>query len=228
MGFGTLFFGYFLLLDVLYYHFTDIIAALVMLYALYRISSVSGYFKAPTFASIGFAVFALGELVLGVLDLFEIGDLGAVITYVSMARYVILAVFTAFLLRAIYGIATELDVEGLPMKCKTMTVSSMLVYLLLLLLSTPMLTNLLLPAVNAVLYLVALIGNIVILISNLTIIYTCYMRICMPEDLKEKEEKPSRFEFINEFRRRRKEREAERAEKEKRRLEEKKKGRTKR
>ena len=63
MGFGTLFIGYFLLLNVTYYTFTDIIAALVMAMGLYKLSSVNRQFKGAFFSSIALAAIGLVELV---------------------------------------------------------------------------------------------------------------------------------------------------------------------
>ena len=62
MGFGTLFIGYFLLLNLTYYGFTDVIAASVMLLGLYKLSGVNKYFKAAAISSGALLVFSLGEL----------------------------------------------------------------------------------------------------------------------------------------------------------------------
>ena len=51
MGFGTLFFGYFLILNVTYYGFTDAIAAAVMLLGFYKLSTVNSYFKYAAYVS---------------------------------------------------------------------------------------------------------------------------------------------------------------------------------
>ena len=61
--------------------------------------------------------------------------------------------------------------------------------------------------VLAVLSLVTIIATIALIISNLTVIYGCYMRICMPGD-ENLTDKPSRFEFVNEYRARKAERDA--------------------
>ena len=69
MGFGTLFIGYFLLLNIAYYTFTDIISALVMAMGLYKLSSVNRGFGYAFYASIGFALIGAGELFLEMLSL---------------------------------------------------------------------------------------------------------------------------------------------------------------
>ena len=221
MGFGTLFFGYFLMLNISYYHFTDIIAALVMLLGLYKLSCVSKHFKVATYAAAVFSAVALGELVFGTVKLFVGAGLDEWITYIAIGRAVVLCAFTVIMLRAMHDIAKELEVEKVPLKSRLMIIWTFVVYGAYILLETPLLTSLLPAQVSAALYLVTFIGLVVVVIANLTVIYSCYMRICMPEDLEPKPEKPSRFKFINEYRRRRDERRAEEAEAERRRLEEK-------
>ena len=54
MGFGTLFIGYFLLLNITMPGVSDIIATLVMLLGLYRLQMVNGKFKAGFFIDCAF------------------------------------------------------------------------------------------------------------------------------------------------------------------------------
>ena len=68
MGFGTLFIGYFLLLNLTYYGFTDVIAASVMLLGLYKLSPVNKYFRAAALSSGVFLAFSLGELGIAAID----------------------------------------------------------------------------------------------------------------------------------------------------------------
>ena len=65
MGFGTLFFGYFLLLNITYYSFTDLIAALIAAMGLYKLSSVNRPFKNGFYASVIFGF--IGYMVLQIL-----------------------------------------------------------------------------------------------------------------------------------------------------------------
>ena len=59
MGFGTLFIGYFLLLNITFYEFTDVIAGVIILFGLYKLMGNSRYFKLPCYFSISFAIFGL-------------------------------------------------------------------------------------------------------------------------------------------------------------------------
>lgn len=210
MGFGTLFIGYFLLLNITYYTFTDVIAAMVMLLGLYKLGTVSKHFRIPMWCASVFAIFGFAELVIGVVDTMFITllDNNLLVSGLAIGRSVILAILTLNMLQAMYAIAVELDVSKVPLKCKAMAIWTMLLYGAQILFETPFISALIPSGVSAIVYLVILLGMIVVVISNLTIIYTCYMQICMPEDIDGKVQRPSRFGFVNEYRRRRAEKEA--------------------
>ena len=226
MGFGTLFFGYFLILNITYYQFTDIIAALVMLLGLYKLSGVTRHFRLPMYAAIVFSVIALGELGFGIYTLFETYDpseLSLLISIIGAVRAIALAMLTVLMLRGMHDIARELEVGKVPLKCRTMIVWTLIVYGLYIISETNALIGILPEIVATVLIAGVLIGLVLVPIINLTIIHSCYVYICMPEDLEPKEQNPSRFAFVNEYRRRRDERRREEAEEEARRREEKRK-----
>ena len=227
MGVGTLFFGYFLLLNITYYQFTDVIAALVMLYALYKLSSVSGYFKRPMYASLAFSVFGFGELIIGLINMFFPSEaITSMVSIASITRALIVAVLTLLLLRAMEDIAKSLDVEKIPARCRAMIVWTMILYSAQILFESTLLNSVLPTEALSVFYMAIILGLIILPAVNLTIIYGCYMRICLPGDLEHKP-KPSRFAFINEFRRRREEKQRREEEEYRRRLEEKRRRRRK-
>jgi len=210
MGFGTLFIGYFLLLNITNYVFTDVIAAMIMLLGLYKLSSVSRYFRPTLWCAVVFAVLGFGEAVLWVTDLLftPLFDNTVLVSAIAIARSVVLCALTLVLLRAIHGIAKELEVERVPLKCRTMSIWTTLLYATDILFETPFISSLIPTEASAVIYIVIIVGTVIVLISNLTIIYTCYRWICMPEDLNGRAERPSRFEFVNEYRRRKAEKQA--------------------
>ena len=210
MGFGTLFIGYFLLLNITYYTFTDVIAAAVMLLGLYKLSTVVKHFRAPAAFAAIFAVFGLAELILGAVDMIfvKLFENQLLVSAVAVARSVIIAALTLLMLKALYSISRELEVDKVPLKCRAMMLWTTLLYGADILFETPFISTVLPAQVSAIFYLVIIIGMIVVVISNLTIIYSCYMQICMPDELNGKPEKPSRFAFVNEYRRRKAEKEA--------------------
>ena len=208
MGFGTLFIGYFLLLNLTYFGFTDVIAASVMLLGLYKLSPVNKYFKAAAISSAVFLVYSLGELGISAYELFfrPIGS-AALVSAMSILRCLIVGTLTVIILKAIEDVAREVDVDNLPKKAARMAIITAITYSLWILLEAPL--SFIDSYVLAVLSLITILITIALIIINLTVIYTCYMKICMPGDEDRSKDKPSRFAFVNEYRARKAEREAE-------------------
>ena len=194
MGFGILFFGYFLLLNITYFEFTDVIAGLVMAYALFKISSVSKYFKLPLYLAIAFSVFGLGELALGGLDLFRIISLDGMMNYISIVRDVLLCLFTVVLLRAMIEIGKDLDVTGLPLKCAALNIWAVIFYVAEICFNTGFLAPLIPSEALNIIYLVLIVGSLMLPIAVLTAIFSCYRWICLPEDLEKEMQSASQTE----------------------------------
>ncbi len=224
MGFGTLFIGYFLLLNLTYYSITDVIAAAVMLLGLYKLSSVNAYFKAAAISASVFLAFSLGEFVIFAYGLFFSSiETAILVSCMSMVRALLIGAMTVIMLRAIYEVATEVSLEDVSQKAKKLAVISFATYLLRIVLEMPI--DFIGSYILAVASLITMLLTIALVIANLTVIYTCYMKICMPGDEDIMKDKPSRFAFVNEYRERRAERAAKEAEERLRHLEEKRKKR---
>ena len=224
MGFGTLFIGYFLLLNLTYYSVTDVIAAAVMLLGLYKLSSVNAYFKAAAISASVFLAFSLGEFVIFAYGLFFSSiETAILVSCMSMVRALLIGAMTVIMLCAISEVATEVSLEDVSQKAKKLAVISFATYLLRIVLEMPI--DFIGSYILAVASLIIMLLTIALVIANLTVIYTCYMKICMPGDEDIMKDKPSRFAFVNEYRERRAERAAKEAEERLRRLEEKRKKR---
>ena len=208
MGFGTLFIGYFLLLNLTYYGFTDVIAASVMLLGLYKLSGVNKYFKAAAISSGALLVFSLGELGVAVYEMF-IGAINspALVSVMCIVRCLIIGALTVLMLKGIEDVSREVDIENLPAKASRLTVATVVTYALWIILEAPL--SFIDDYVLAVLSLVTILATLALIIINLTLIYTCYMKICMPGDEDITKDKPSRFAFVNEYRAKKAEREEE-------------------
>jgi len=213
MGFGTLFIGYFLLLNITYtFCLTDIIAAAIMALGLYKLSSVNKDFTRALYSSYAFILFSLAELVIEGLNMFGITkNYTDIIPYVSMARYVIVFVLTMFMLRGIADVANEVGIKALEKRASHSVIANAIIYALCFVFEIPPIATIT-SAPMAIIGLVLLLSLFVIVIVNLVTIYTAYMRICMPEDENEEEEKPSRFAFVNKYREHRMQKEREYAE----------------
>lgn len=203
MGFGTLLGGYFLLLNfTTYYRFTDVIAALMMFYALYKLSGVNQMFKNAMGAAAVFSIFGFAELVIAMLDLFDLFFLGdTLISALAMSRCLIVGVLTYLILLGMKNVADEVDIKSLKIKCNYLSYVTIAVYSLNILLETSSLSAFLPDSVLLFLAPVCIIALLALIIMNLTAIFSCYSKICMPEDNNTKyEEKKSRFGFVNKFR----------------------------
>ena len=202
MGFGTLFIGYFLLLNITYYAFTDIIASLVMLLGLYKLSTVNKPFKTSAYICIGFTVFSLVEFINGSLGMFGGGFGADILTYLAILRYVFIFALSLFFLSGIQEVSREVGLPVNEARAKMLIYTALIVYTLLIALELPLVTGLLPIKATALIASIAIILELLYIIFTLVLIYSSHMKICMPEDNLPKEEKPSRFGFVNEYRKR--------------------------
>ena len=208
MGFGTLFIGYFLLLNLTYYTLTDVIAAAVMLLGLYKLSPVNKYFRFCAISCAVFLAFSLGEFGIGIYEMFmKPISSPALISAMSIIRSVIICALTLFMLKGVELVAKEVEVENLPKKALRAFVATAIIYAMWIILEVPVIDSYALAVISVM----TILATIVLLIINLSVIYSCYMRICMPSDLAPSKQKPSRFGFVNEYRARKEEREKEAA-----------------
>lgn len=208
MGFGTLFIGYFLLLNLTYYGFTDVIAASVMLLGLYKLSPVNKYFKVAAVSTGVFLLFSLGELGIAVYEMFfRAINSPALVSIMCIVRCLAVGILTVMMLKGIETVACEVDIENLPAKASKLAIVTIVTYAMWIILEAPL--SFIDNYILAVLSLITILTTLCLIIINLTVIYTCYMKICMPGDEGLKEDKPSRFAFVNEYRARKAERDEE-------------------
>ena len=205
MGFGILFIGYFLILNLTYFSITDVISASVMLLGLYKLSGVNKYFKLSAICSGIFLAFSVGELSITFYEMFfKKISTPLLVSYMTIARCLVIGILTVVMLKAMGEVAREVDVTGLPKKCDRLIYLSFATYSLWILLSMPI--SFLNDYVLTVASFVTIIATLVLIAANLTVIYTCYMKICMPGDEDVMKYKPSRFAFVNEYREKKAER----------------------
>ena len=199
MGFGTLFIGYFFLLNISYFTYTDIIAGMVILLGLYKLSSVNKPFLYGMIGAMCFAVFSLIEFVITVLGIFEISFSGIMLNYIAIPRYILLFALTVFIFRGISEVAKEVGADALS-KRSGLCIPLSLIYLFFAFLDIPEIAAALSGfSAYAYIYFALIILYILAVAYNLITIYRAYMQICMPNE-KEKEIKESKFAFVNKFR----------------------------
>ena len=207
MGFGTLFFGYCLLLNITYYAASDVFAGLIMLMALLKLSAVNSRFSLARWLALGFSVFGFCEFSLFLTKLLfnEVAIFyDSVSGYIAVFRYALLAAFTLLILLGMEEVSREVGLERIPARCRVLCFATLGVYVLWMLLDLPL--PLIPNGAKAVMYFIAIILMLAVLLTNLFTIYGCYMRICMPGEEDGKKKKPSRFAFVNEYRERQEQR----------------------
>jgi type IV secretory pathway VirB6-like protein len=182
-----------------------------MLLGLYKLSGFNKYFRLSFFASAVFLAFSLGELGVAFYEMFfaKINS-PTLISVMSAVRSLIIGVLTVMMLKALSAISKEVDIPELVKKCDKLTLATAILYGSLMILELPL--TFIDPYVLAICSLIAILSAIVIIILNLSAIYSCYMKICMPGD-EELKDKPSRFAFVNEYRERKAEKAKQEAEK---------------
>ena len=202
MGFGTLFFGYFLLLNITYFTFSDLIAALIMAMGLYKLGTVNQPFKNGFYASVMFAVLGLAELIIGFLEMFYPTKTTAeLIEYITIPRCFAIAILTLFILIGIENVADEVGLSALARRARISLPFVLVIYAISAVLEVPLLLSAVGIKILAVASAITLIAIFSIVAVNLVTIYKAYMKICMPEDVDNNiADKPSRFEFINKHR----------------------------
>ena len=208
MGFGILFTGYFLLLNVTLFSVTDLISALVMALGLYKLSSVNKNFGRALLFSYVFAAVGAVELCGELVRMFDPGvNVELFITLTSIVRYILVAMLTFYILLGIIDLANEVDLPVLKKRGKILIPITFTVYPALAILSVPdVFGNM---KVLQIISFSALLLLFVAVIMTLVTIYSAYMHICMPSDNVDTDEKPSRFGFVNKYREHRAEKDAE-------------------
>ncbi len=212
MGFGLLFLGYFLLVNITFYGYTDLFCGMVLLYALSRLSVYNKPLKIAFYIAVGFTVYAIPEFLLSMLELFPPVPLGFanVMDALLPVRYLVLLALTVTLLWGVRKVAKEVELQKLAERIDCILIVPALANLMMAVLSIkPLITGIETQTALG-LTLIALTLFLLSLGLTLYVIYTAYMRICLPEDV-DMPEKPSRFAFINRYRQRRDERAAEEA-----------------
>ena len=202
MGFGILFIGYFLLLNnVSYYMLTDVISALLMLMAFYKLAYLNrGFSLGFIFCSV-FSLFGAFEFIAEAMRMFGLVSLGTTfISTVGMIRYLLICLTTVFMLIGARDIAKEVDLNALAVRCHKGIILTFIIYALNIIWQTSSLLGFV-PNVKfmALSGYIIILATIILVIMNLISIYGCYMHICMPSD-NVKSEKKSRFSFVNAFR----------------------------
>ena len=200
------------MLNLSFFGFTDLLSGIVMLTAFYKLNGINRYFKTAVIPTAVFCCVGLVEFIQEILYLFG-GGFEEIIIYIYPLRFLLLGAITIMLLCGIRDVAKEVDV---PKTAKRAAVCMIISYPVFISCAAERAVSLFfeeLPIALVIIRIIAYIALLVLLIVTLSTIYSAYMYICMPEDQNvEYVEKPSRFGFVNSFRKRQEEKNREYAE----------------
>jgi len=195
MGFGILIFGYFLSFAFSvsqYYFFTDIIGAVVMMFAFSKLSEYNRYFVAASWSCLGFLLMCATNAVSMLLDLYSMT--GPVDMAVDIAKAAAACVMHIFVFLGIRGIALGAENPNIAGRAQRNLVMTMFYYaasLAVIIFSSAMSADL-----SQNLSLAVYFYWILLMFLNLLLIYSCFGKLC-PADEDENEVKRSRFAIIN-------------------------------
>ena len=199
MGFGTLFIGYFFLINITYYSFTDLLSAMIILLALSSLSRFNRSLRLGMIADVAFTLVGLLEFIIAIGEMFSLFNAAPVLTVLLPIRHLCVGTLSVMLLLGIRSLAIEVGLEKLGAKCQRLLPLPALTYLLSALLDIPALFPEEAANETQIIALIALLMTLLSVALILSVIHTAYMRICMPEDA-DMPEKPSRFAFVNRYR----------------------------
>ncbi len=196
MGFGLMFFGYFLAMpSFASFFFTMIPASVFLMIGCRKLARVNIPFYRAFFAACALLPLSATASVLRVIKVTE-----WLAPYFESATLAIWLVWHIFALTGIEWVAKETRLGKLHYKAFRNKIFSCLYLIPATLLTISAVFGDKIPAGGQAfyrgLYIAIFIVGFIVILLNLLLIYSAYARICMPEDVN-MPQKPSRFEFVN-------------------------------
>lgn len=186
MGFGYLFFGIFLAANfVAYPGITMLPAVLLMLMGMLMLGNFNRPLGQARLLLLPAALAALGCFVFEIINLFALIPMASyeMFSYIfSLALEVLMMLFTLRLLAGIALLGKETELPKIVFRAKRNAVLLTLAYALSILLSLPIEAEWF-KSVAVYVYAPLVIFRLIAMLLNAFLIYSCYMYICMPEDL---------------------------------------------
>ena len=185
MGFGYLFIGYLLATNFVYSAFTAIFGVLVLSFGMRRLSRFNLPLRQAGMLVYPMLIVEGGRFVcelLRLLSLFPLSTFQTVSDILTPASTVLLLLFHERLLTGIEELAIETELSKVRYRAKRNRLFSILAYALSIVIALPIGGEGYL-AFTAAAFLPALIALLVTVILNAILLWSCYMWICLPEDL---------------------------------------------
>ncbi len=196
MGFGILFFGYFVMFAFSFsstYFFADIIGAFISMFAFAKLSEYNGYFKNATAATLVFMIFSAVNAASMMFRLYETG--GEIYSIVTVLKNCAACVIHVLMFLGARGISMNAESVKLQKNAERNLVVTMLYYA----------AYFVIAAIGFFAGESAMLGYasmfvsvywLVCIVQNMILLYKCF-GILAPADEDEGEIKQSRFGFIN-------------------------------
>ncbi len=196
MGFGILFFGYFVMFAFSFsstYFFADIIGAFVCMYAFAKLSEYNGYFKYATVGTLAFMILAAVNASSMMFRFYETG--GEIYNLVTVLKSCAACVIHVLMFLGPRGISMKANSVKLQKNAERNLVVTMLYYAAYFVIAVVGFT----AGESAMLGYISMFVSVywlVCLVQNMILLYKCF-GILAPADEDESEVKQSRFGFIN-------------------------------
>lgn len=212
MGFGILFIGYLFLFNFSFFGYTDVLAGVLMLYALEKLRRWNKGFQYAFLAAVPFTLVGLWEFILKLLSSFSVFVAAPITLATDVARFLLLCPLHLLLLLGLKQITAEVGLTKMENRALTLMPISALIFVSQALFEIDPLFSRVQAETLLSIRFILLLGALLYTLTMAIFIYKTYARICLPADADMKQ-RPSRFKFINDYR-------ARKAEKEKREIEE--------
>lgn len=204
MGFGILFIGYIFLLNFSFFAYTDVLAGVLMLYALEKLKRWNRGFRYAFYAAVPFTAIGFMEFILKLLASFTVTLSPALIITTDVLRFLSLCPLHICLLLGLKQITAEVGLGKMESRAMMLMPLSPLIHIMQALFEIDPLFTAVQPQTMLTVRFILLLGALLYTIGIAIFIYKSYARICLPSDVDMKE-RPSRFKFINEYRARKEE-----------------------
>ncbi len=198
MGFGKLFIGTILTMNLAAHSYTDFLAYFLMLYGLYSLREYNRRFKGAFWLSVPLFAIGFSELALSLLDLLEIYDNAYLFQELFIVNQLLLYATTVLILLGVAELSMETDIPALRVRAFRNQIFAFIYHGCMVFLNISTKSNGVAAVQQTMLFPVILFG-FVYLFLQAKVIFSCYMWIC-PEDDVDMPTRPSRFSLFNKWR----------------------------
>ena len=195
MGFGYIFVGTALTVNVVAHSYTDLIAYLLILIGMLTLKDYGQKLHTAYLAAWPLLAVGLLELVLVAADLLDFGLSPVYLQEASFLNQLFLLIFTFLLLRGLRILAKETETFALETRVFRNQLFALLYHLPMLFISIPF-ESTAVRRVQATMFFPFLLFGFVYLILEAKLIFSFYMWIC-PQGEEDMERKPSRIPLLN-------------------------------